>query len=559
MLTLLALLAYTSCSGTPSEKPLGDTDVPTTDTGPAPLDTGSDTSGDSGDAPETGVDTAPEFTDADGDGSPTPDDCDDDDPNVSPSAAEVAQDAVDNDCDGIVDLDDGSLADVSAYIEGANVSELDFATSSYLGLSLRPAPDLDGDGGIELLVGAGSHEIHLVPGSVVGGSGETIAVRDAATLSFVPTVDGASLLAAATGSDFDGDGCGDLWFAEFDDEAQRLILAPCAAVAGGVADLGHAELSRITADVRSPVLHGRLWSADAELDGDGIDEMCTVAAINATSPNASGFCCIAGDSITRDSNLHGCDDADGQVTSDLVVIAREISGVGDLDGDGYEELFAQATSMHLFHGPDLLSGYRAEGSTIAEATIQASRPVDGLATLDNPDSDRASLVLMTGDHYDASRQHNASVVTMWSRLGGGAVFELADCDRSIYYDSGSEGSELDAMSNRGNLSDGSGEIVLAWMAWDDDAVGALSLLSVDEWLSGGDVNVATVPDRLDTTERQLAYSSAQEGWAILLADLDGDADDDIVAANPLAWAGFDEGANRGNHPAGVVTVIENPR
>ncbi|MFN7146630.1 MAG: hypothetical protein ACK4YP_22845 [Myxococcota bacterium] len=55
---------------------------------------------------DTGLDTAP--VDMDGDGFPAPGDCDDDDPAIP--AAEVCDDAVDNDCDGKIDAEDDACA-----------------------------------------------------------------------------------------------------------------------------------------------------------------------------------------------------------------------------------------------------------------------------------------------------------------------------------------------------------------------------------------------------------------------------------------------------------------
>ena len=57
------------------------------------------------------IDDAPALQiDLDEDGTPSPRDCDDGDNSTSPAAPELCFDAVDNDCDGLIDSDDPDCA-----------------------------------------------------------------------------------------------------------------------------------------------------------------------------------------------------------------------------------------------------------------------------------------------------------------------------------------------------------------------------------------------------------------------------------------------------------------
>ena len=156
------------------------------------------------DGTDQDCDGASDF-DADADGydasSVGGDDCQDADPEVSPGALEVCDDAQDNDCDGFVDP-----CDVSGRLE-AEVS------GDEAGYALSVSGDIDGDGLLDILIGAPYQD----SGAIGAGAAYIVAgtTTSVAPLSGFARLDGAAVGEAAgwsvdAGADVDGDGYDDI-------------------------------------------------------------------------------------------------------------------------------------------------------------------------------------------------------------------------------------------------------------------------------------------------------------------------------------------------------------
>ncbi len=222
-----------------------------------------------------------------------------------------------------------------------------------LGTILKNAGDLDGDGFDDLVVGDLTHE--EVAGRrgkayLVFGRGDTW--EHGSLASELPSVlgpwreDGANLNALRIPGDVDGDGFADLvlelannpgrdgFFLIHGSDAEWPVSRPVEEVASRITQAGsEEELGK---------MHAR--SGPADLDGDGrSDLLVTVARVDAVG---SAFCVVDGDHLPGDLVLTaGCLAWVTVEGHDL----DERGALGDLSGDGIDELFAgSAEGLELF-------------------------------------------------------------------------------------------------------------------------------------------------------------------------------------------------------------------
>ena len=90
------------------------------------------------------------YADADGD-------CEDGDDLINPGEEEVCNDGVDNNCDGVTSGCEANAADAGLALSGD-------AAQDYFGYSMAGDVDLNGDGNVDLVVGATQAEISAVDG-----------------------------------------------------------------------------------------------------------------------------------------------------------------------------------------------------------------------------------------------------------------------------------------------------------------------------------------------------------------------------------------------------------
>ncbi|MCK6503135.1 hypothetical protein L6R53_07030 [Myxococcota bacterium] len=446
------------------------------------------TPGGDGGADDTGggTDTAPPPRDDDGDGWFTPEDCNDFDEQIHPDATEVC-DGRDNDCDGIVDVNDA--VDASPFFM-----------------------DGDGDGYGDPSVGLSA--CGQPPGFVTDGT--DCDDDDPATHPGAPEI------------------CNDGADNNCNDDALECALS---------GDLSLSAAQGIWSGQAGGDQAGFALAGAGDVDGDGRDDVLVGGPNHDANGNAdAGAAWLVGGAVALQTSSLAAATAtwQGTVRSDNAGVA--LAGVGDLDGDGYDDLLvgayhsdlgsADSGAAYLVMGPT--SGVHLLGTADALLVGELSYDLAGLGVGGGQD--------LTGDGVGdllvgASGQGEGSVQSR------GRAYVVAGVPTGTV-DLSTAGAWVDGQSSYDRVSrvvslpdatgDGIADLAVGAYTWsDNDGRGAVFLFA------GPLVGALTTAEADVTLEGEA--EDGQAGYALASAgDVDGDGATDLLVGAPYAEGGADE-------------------
>ncbi len=346
--------------------------------------------------------------DADKDGDPAAEhgggDCDDGDPTVRSGINEICGDLIDNDCDGVVDACEvtgvlvgaaggdtlgGALAAAgdrngdgrsdwlvgadredtngagagAVYVMlGAVSGEADVSTQAvgvlrgealgdHAGIAVAGPGDVDGDGIADLLIGAydtdhggaGAGSAYVVSGPVSGESDLSAAI---ARLDGEAAGDQAGYAVAGPG-DVDGDGFADILVGAFENDDNGAASGAVYLFEGPVT--GNYRLWAADARILGELAGDQAgWVVDGagDVDGDGLDDLLIGAPYEHADGVYTGAAYLVLGAPRGTFDLTEADaKLKGSTAGDLAGYA--VSGGGDVDGDGYDDLVVAAPESDL--------------------------------------------------------------------------------------------------------------------------------------------------------------------------------------------------------------------
>ncbi|MCK6528025.1 FG-GAP-like repeat-containing protein [Myxococcota bacterium] len=483
-------------------------------------------------------------------------DCDDTEPLAWIGAPETCDDGVDNDCDGDRD---GCALEGDVGVASADAILVGEDPNDNAGYAVAPLDDLDGDGYADVVVsapgddgaGADSGAVYVFYGPV---SGEIdLSLADA---KIVGEASGDKAgWSVAGGSDTDGDGYLDLLVGAPQHDAGGADAGAAYLVRGPF--LGAMSLSTAAAKLVGEDAGDKAGAAVALMDvtGDGVADAVVGAAFDDDRGTDAGAAYVVDgplggtvDLSTATGKLQGPDAGDQAGYS--------VAVVGDVDGDGVtdlavgspqDELGGTASgTAYIVRGP--VTGRRSLGVVALarlvgeEASDQAGRSVAGAG---DQDGDGLADVLVGAYQHDSIASNAGAAYVVLAPFSGTIDLSVADAKRT-----GALATDLAGIlvAGAGDV-DGDGVPDLLVGANQSDAggsnAGAVYLLYGPV---SGVATLSTADARFvgEAASDQLGYADGGSG-AAAAGDVDGDGCTDVLVSARLA--------DRGGSNAGAAYVV----
>jgi len=301
----------------------------------------------------------------------TADDCDDSDSSAYPGAAEICNDGRANDCDGTVEAARATCGWPSSRDEDDASAILSPGSATGQPGWAIAAGDLNADGNVDLLVGSpGDDAAWTVLGPITAsqttsnspaltgtGAGLAVGIADADDDGYLDILVGGSGAWIQHGPAMGG---GLLSDADLHIDGEAAALAT-ATLSGGLTLLvgapGDATVYLFSASATGALTHddatatldgpantGATLASAGDLDGDGLDELL----IGAPSASGGGAAWLVSGPITGSQSLSTGDAWTASGWASLMGTA--LAGLGDIDGDGYDDFAIGAPAADIYSG-----------------------------------------------------------------------------------------------------------------------------------------------------------------------------------------------------------------
>ncbi|MEL6343510.1 MAG: MopE-related protein, partial [Myxococcota bacterium] len=457
------------------------------------------------------------------------DDCEDEDPGINPGIIEVCGDALDNNCDELIDP-----CEINRTISGENDGE----EAGYAVV----VDDINGDGEVDLVLGApyadtneiGAGGVYLVNGPITAD----VTLSETGRWDG-DEIGGAAGWSLTTSPDFDGDGNLDLLVGAYRvdgsevSELGKVYLLSGPITTGG--DLEDAELSFLGEEAGDAA--GWQLDGQGDLNGDG-DSDLLISAIDGSSGAGVvyalfGPSSVGGRLFKHDVKITG-EDANDEAGLDM-------SFVGDIDGDGVDDMAIGAPNhsegdfegaVYVIYGSDTLSrdisladadGIRIgeDGGDEAGTSVAAVGDVDGDGKLD---------VFIGAPGYDGDASETGAAYVLLGPVSGSA--ELADAHARL--DGIGEDSRAgSAVERAGDINnDGEIDLLVGAPGFDAEDSGAGAAYLIHGPVSGS-LTLKVADGVLIGDDTGMAMGSTLLGDV----ELNGDGVDDVIISAPILGSG----------------------